>query len=177
MYLKIKSHTEPFTNNLLYNTNNGVVFDLLQLLTLNGPAWTWINAFQVSRDGCNAWNSLINFYEGDSTKTRNKQECYDAIAKASYQGPRRNFDFNSYATIHQQAHQDLVRLGEPIPENKKVRDFLNGITDPHCSNIKLTVLANAAYLNDFMLTVNYIATAIDVITKNIHPHQDRSRIC
>jgi hypothetical protein len=51
---------------------------------LNGPAWTWINAFQVSRDGCNAWNSLINFYEGDSTKTRNKQECYDAIAKASY---------------------------------------------------------------------------------------------
>jgi hypothetical protein len=60
---------------------------------------------------------------------RNKQECYDAIAKASYQGPKRNFDFNFYVTIHQQAHHDLIRLGELIPENKKVHNFLNGITD------------------------------------------------
>jgi hypothetical protein len=25
-----------------YNRNNGIVFDLLQSLTLNGPAWSWI---------------------------------------------------------------------------------------------------------------------------------------
>jgi hypothetical protein len=149
-----------------YNTNNGMVYDLLQSLTLNGPAWTWINAFQSARDGRSAWKSLMNFYEGDSAKMRNKQECYDAIAKASYQGPKRNFVFNSYVMIHQQAHQDLIRLGEPIPENKKVRDLLNGITDPQCTNIKLTVLANQAYMNDFSQTVNYISTAIDLITKN-----------
>ncbi len=29
-----------------YNTNNGIVYDLLQSLTLNGPAWPWINGFQ-----------------------------------------------------------------------------------------------------------------------------------
>jgi hypothetical protein len=103
-----------------FDTNNGVVYDLLQSLTLNGPAWTWINAFQITRNGRGAWKSLISFYEGDSTKTRNKQECYEAIAKASYQGPKRNFDFNSYVSIHQQAHQDLVRLGEPVTDNKKV---------------------------------------------------------
>ena len=34
-----------------YNTNKGVVYNHLQSLMLNGPAWTWINAFQVSRDG------------------------------------------------------------------------------------------------------------------------------
>jgi hypothetical protein len=39
--------------------------------------------------------------------------------------------------IHQQAHQDLIHLGEPIPENKKERDFLLGITDPQCNNIML----------------------------------------
>jgi len=143
-----------------------IVYDLLQSLTLNGPAWSWINSFQRTRDGRNAWKSLINFYEGDSAKMRNKQEYYDAIAKATYQGTKQNFDFNSYVSIHQQAHQDLIRLGEPIPENKKVRDFLNSITDPQCSNIKLTVLANAAYMNDFPQTVNYIASAIDLITKN-----------
>lgn len=29
-----------------YNTNNGMVYDLLQSLTLNGPAWSWVNACQ-----------------------------------------------------------------------------------------------------------------------------------
>jgi hypothetical protein len=99
-------------------------------------------------------------------KTRTKQECYDAIAKANYQGPRRNFDFNTYVGIHQQAHQDLIRLGEPIPENKKVRDFLQGITDPQCVNIKLNVLANQTFMNDFPQTINFVASAIDLMTKN-----------
>jgi len=111
-----------------YHINNGLVYDLLQSLTVNGPAWAWINAFQRTRDGRNAWKSLIGYYEGDSAKTRSKQECYDSIAKANYQGPRRNFDFSTYVAIHQMAHQDLIRLNESIPENKKVRDFFNGIT-------------------------------------------------
>ncbi len=70
-------------------------------------------------------------------QTRSKQECYDSIAKSTYQGIKWNFDFSSYMAIHQQAHQDLIHLGEPIPENKKERDFLLGITDPQCNNIML----------------------------------------
>jgi hypothetical protein len=149
-----------------YNINNGLVFDLLHSLNLNGQAWAWINMYQGTRDGRNAWKSLIKYYEGDSAKIRGQQECYDAISKASYLGPRRNFDFSSYVTIHQQAHQDLERLGEPIPKNKKVWDFLAGINDPQCSNIKLNVLSNQTYMNDFTKSVNYIATAIDMATKN-----------
>ncbi len=149
-----------------YHINNGLVYDLLQSLTVNGPAWAWINAFQRTRDGKNAWKSLIGYYEGDSAKTRSKQECYDSIAKANYQGPRRNFDFSSYVAIHQTTHQDFIRLNKPIPENKKVRDFLNGITDPQCANIKLYVLSNTTYMNDFHEMVNYVASAIDMTTKN-----------
>ncbi len=40
-----------------YNRNNGIVYDLLQSLTLNGPAWAWINGYQRSRDGRNAWKA------------------------------------------------------------------------------------------------------------------------
>ena len=149
-----------------YNTNNGVVYDLLQSLTLNGPAWSWISGYQQNRDGRGAWKALIAYYEGDAMQTRSKQECYDAISKSSYQGVKRNFDFSAYVAIHQQAHQDLVRLGEPIPENKKVRDFLQGITDPQCGNIKLNVLSNPIFMNNFAQTINYMASAIDMISKN-----------
>jgi len=37
-----------------FNINNGLVYDLLQSLTLNGPAWAWINVYQATRDGQNA---------------------------------------------------------------------------------------------------------------------------
>jgi hypothetical protein len=51
-------------------------------------------------------------------QTHSKQECYKSIAKASYQAAKHHFDFSSYVAIHQQAHQDIIHLGEPIPENK-----------------------------------------------------------
>jgi hypothetical protein len=70
-----------------YNINNSLVYDLIQSLTLNSPAWAWINIHQASRDGGNAWKALLNYYEGESARTRGKQECYDAISKATYLGP------------------------------------------------------------------------------------------
>jgi hypothetical protein len=82
-------------------------------------------------------------------QTHSKQECYEAISNASYQGTKCHFEFDMYVAIHQQAHQDLVCLGGPVPENKKVRDFLQGITDPQCSNIKLNVLSNPVFMNNF----------------------------
>ncbi len=85
-----------------YNTNNGIVYDLLQSLTLNGPAWSWISSHQRSRNGRGAWKALIEYYEGDAMQVRTKQQCYDSIAKANYQGPRCGFDFSSYVAIHQQ---------------------------------------------------------------------------
>jgi len=93
---------------------------------------------------------------------RTKQECYDTIAKAVYKGNITKFDFNIYVTIHQQAHQDLLRLGEPVPEGKKVHDFLRGITDSQCSSIKLNILANTTLMNDFLQAVNYIPSTIDL---------------
>ncbi|MFN9981370.1 MAG: hypothetical protein ACK53Y_15705, partial [bacterium] len=85
-----------------------------------------------------------------------KSSAYKMIQRANYQGPRRNFEFSTYVSIHQRAHEHLSRFGEPVPELKKVRDFLDGITDPRCQAIKLAVQANPLYMNSFVETVNYV---------------------
>jgi hypothetical protein len=77
-----------------------MVFDLLQSLTLAGPAWAWINNFERVRDRQSTWKALIAYYEGDSMQTRTKQQCCEAISKAVYKGHSRNFDFTAYVTIH-----------------------------------------------------------------------------
>jgi hypothetical protein len=140
-----------------FNVNNGTVYDFLQSLTLNGPAWSWINTYQRSRNGRAAWNALVAYYEGDAMRTRSKQECYQMITSANYQGPHCNYDFNR----------------EPIPENKKVRDFLSGISDPLCTSIKLSVLSSNTLTNNFLDAANYIVGALDMMQKNtnIPPRQ------
>jgi hypothetical protein len=68
--------------------------------------------------------------------------------------------------MHQQARQVLARLGEPIPENKKVHDFLSGILYPLCASIKVMVLLSDALMNNFLQAANYIAGAIDMMQNN-----------
>jgi hypothetical protein len=104
-----------------YNTNNGVAYDLLQSLTLNGPVRSWMSGYKQNRDGRGAWKALITYYKGVAMQTHSKQECFNAIANSSYQGIKRNFDFSAYVAIYQQAHQ---------AENMKVRGFLHGIKCP-----------------------------------------------
>jgi hypothetical protein len=171
-------HEELVTFSILFgpefNINNGTVYDFLQSLTLNGPAWSWINTYQQSRNGRAAWKALVAYYEGDAMCTRSKQDCCQMITRANYQGPHCNYDFNIYVLTHQQAHQELSRLGEPVPENKKVRDVLSGISNPLCTSIKLTALSSNTLMNNFLQAENYVTGAIDMMQKisnNMPTHQ------
>ena len=65
---------------------------------------------------------------------RSKQEAYKSIAATNYVGPRRGFDISTF-TIHQHAHQAVSHYGEPVPENKKVCNHIQGMTpSAHLSN-------------------------------------------
>jgi len=114
----------------LYASDNADMYDLIKSLSGNGPLWFFIQPFERQRNGRGAWQALVNYFEGDTMKTRLKQAAYKSITKVIYQGTRRNFEFSTYVTIYQRAHQALAKYNEPVPESKKVRDFIEGITDP-----------------------------------------------
>ena len=51
-------------------------------------------------------------------------------------------------------------MGEPVPETKKVTDFLAGITDSRLTNAKDIVLGNPQYLSNFEACQQYLATLV-----------------
>jgi hypothetical protein len=53
-------------NGIEYEEDNGKVFDLLKSWTINGPAWTWMRAFNSTRNGRQAWLSLVTHFEGNA---------------------------------------------------------------------------------------------------------------
>ncbi|MGH3053398.1 MAG: hypothetical protein ACRDL7_00285 [Gaiellaceae bacterium] len=143
-----------------YKRDNDKVYGVLKSLVLEGPGWNWIIHLDRSRDGRKAWQALRSHYEGDSNVNRNKDEAYASITRATYQGERKNFTFETYTNIHQRAHQDLQRLGEPVPEMKKVRDFLLHIHDPQLVAGKSTVLATPTMLENFTEASNFLSNFV-----------------
>jgi hypothetical protein len=79
---------------------------------------------------------------------------------SSYRGPRRGYSFANYVSLHQEAHNELLDLDEPVPETKKVTDFLKGIQDPALAVGKSIVLGDPLKMSDFEECQQYLGTLI-----------------
>jgi hypothetical protein len=100
-----------------YKRDNGAVYDELKTLLANSPAYTWIRTHDHLRNGHGAWFALIEHYEGINEQNRIKDAAYANIRNASYAGEHRNWTFEQYYHVHQDAHYDLETYGEHISEN------------------------------------------------------------
>jgi hypothetical protein len=147
-----------------FEEDNGKVFDLLKSWTLNGPAWTWMRAYNTTRNGRHAWIALIAHFEGDAQRDQVKDHAYAAISSARYFGDRKTFSFETYITIHQESYSDLEQYGEIISEEKRVRDLLTGIKDNSPATIaaKGTILATPNLRNSFSNAVTHLSTTLQL---------------
>jgi hypothetical protein len=147
-----------------YEEDNGKVFDFLKSWTLKGPAWTWMRAFNATRNGRASWQALVKHFEGDAQRDRIKDHAYAAIAAAKYYEDRKKFTFETYVTIHQESYADLSQYGEIISEEKRVRDLLQGIKDNSAAAnaAKGTILATPTLRNNFDNAVAHLATTLQL---------------
>jgi hypothetical protein len=145
-----------------YAEDNGTVWETIQSLTLQGTAYPYIGGFARTRDGRAAIQTLIGRYEGTAAMSRTKQAAYDEIHNAVYTGEKRNFTFENYIDKHAKAHQTLFEAGVEIREDKKVDDFLRGLTDPsirmNCA--KTLVYGNSDLRNDFRACTEYLSSFV-----------------
>ena len=98
--------------------------------------------------------------EGTSSQITRKQAAYASIASSAYTGPRRGFTFANYVALHQAAHNELLDLDEPVPESKKVTDFMKGIRDPNLSMGKTAILGDITKLGDFEACQQFLSTIV-----------------
>jgi hypothetical protein len=159
---------------ITFQYDNGMVYGELKALLINSTAFTWMHIYDQARNGRAAWKALVQHYEGPTEQNKVIEAAYNTICNATYQGERRNWTFESYYQAHQEAHYDLDLYGEVVTENKKVTDFLRGISDPTCNVAKGIVLATPEYLNDFTKAVLYIASMLNVTLINQNQSQRRN---
>ena len=79
--------------------------------------------------------------EGRSAIATRKAKAYAMVTTAIFTG-KGKFSFDQYVGRHQQAHNELLFLEEPVAETKKVTDFLAGIRDPKLETADIDVSNN-----------------------------------
>lgn len=132
-----------------YRQDNMRFWNEMKSYLIDGPGWAFVQQYDRTKDGRSAWNALILQAEGDATKNLRKQRAYAAIANARYLGDRPRFTLIDYIAIHQRAYNELAELGEPVPESKKVTDFMTGLQDPALQSSKAVIIGNPKMLESF----------------------------
>jgi len=105
-----------------FDHDNGIVYNHLKGLVLDGPGWAWIQQFDQQHDGCAAWLCLIGQYKGLVNFN-----CLVDTAKAKiernmqYHGsPQHHYTFDKHVTKFQNKLTELDRLQKPYLQEDAV---------------------------------------------------------
>jgi len=143
-----------------FNKANKRVFAVLKKATVKGAGWTFIKKYDVKSDGRGAFLALKKQATGESAVATIKAKAYAAIQAAVYHGNNSKYTFARYVQAHQEAHNTLEDEGEPIPETKKVQDFLDGIKAAHLESGRVFVEGDNARLTNFTACQQYMSTLV-----------------
>jgi hypothetical protein len=142
----------------LFLRDNRQLFDLLQSLTIEGTCWTYIERYKAARDGRQAYLQLKLQANGTGAITVKKKRAYEQLANAHFSG-RGAFTLEKYVSVHQDSHNKLATVGEPVPETKKVNDFLLGIDCDDLGYAKSAILSDMKLQNDFDACQQYVTSS------------------
>lgn len=145
-----------------YSSDNKRLWTELKTLTVDGTGWTYIKRFNRTEDGRAAYMALKAQCEGNSALHTKKVTAYNQIEKARYGGERKLYNFAKYVEAHLTGYNDILDADpdEIIPEPKRVRDFLHGITDQSLQSGIDFVLSNPTMLASFEDTQQYLGTLV-----------------
>ena len=104
-------HNEVTHFELGFKQDNITVWNKLKDLLLNSPPYNHITEFNATRDGCQAWNTLTEFYEGEDFMERNRDRAFSKLNNTFYKGETNRYNFEKYINTHKEAHKMLQDAG------------------------------------------------------------------
>ena len=116
-----------------FQADNSDVFSLLIQHTENTEGYTIVSNNENKRNGRKAWVELSSHFEGSTFKEWVAQEAVTSLKHASYSGPKRNFNFRYYCTLHTRAYAKLLRVDNPMTVEQQIDGFILGHPMCNCS--------------------------------------------
>ena len=151
-----------------FKSDNGDVFSLLLQHTENTEGYNIISNNEKKRNGRKAWNELCLHFEGSTYKERVAQEAGTTLKNSCYSGPRRNFTFGDYYTLHSTAQTKLLRAGKPMSVEQQIDSFIQGMQCATAQSIVVQLSGDASVRTSFDSYYNAIASKLELSMSLTH---------
>jgi len=139
--------------------DNARVWKVIKDMTLGGPFYSHVQAFNASQNGRKAYRALHTQLYGVATISVICSNATKLLAALRYTG-KKNYPFNTFMAEMRSALNDREKHGRPVPEADKVDYLRQAIIDEprHGSTWELTLL-NPPYNNDFEASARIVTSA------------------
>ena len=151
-----------------FKSDNGDVFSLLLQHTENTEGYNIVSNNEKKRDGRKAWNELCLHFEGATYKERVAQEAATTLKNSCYSGPRRNFTFGDYYTLHATAQCKLLRAGKAMSVEQQIDAFIQGIQCATAQSIVVNLSGDVTIRTSFDSYYNAVASKLELSMSLTH---------
>ena len=144
-----------------FNRDNAKVYTCLRVILTSTTGWNVISKFSTRRDGRGAFLALQAHFQGRSYFELMKTQATTMMSKTYYHGDRAKFTWETFVSIHMDAHELFVQTGEALSESMKILNLKNGIRDTAMMENTIEAARTSAAANaSFEAYVNFLTEGI-----------------
>ena len=173
-----KHNTVHFSDS--FKQDNKIVWNKLHKLLVDKPGYNHISSFATSKNGRNAWNTLVTFYEGEDFQQCLRETAFLKLQTTFYRGETNRFNFEKYVNIHMECHKMLQDAkfngGLGLDYESKITYFRNGIKSDAGLEIAISNSRSNARLNTFESLISFFTAEVhhnSLRRKQLKSAQDR----
>ena len=147
-----------------FRQDNARVWNEMQAIMSDTPAWTWISKFEGRKDGKSAMAALREHYDGPGEVEKRISFAKRELELAHYRSEK-TFTFEKYVTKLSEAFQILEENGIPKVEREKVDLLLEkmSVDNTEISAAIANIRMNPTKRNNFLLAANELSEYISVV--------------
>lgn len=146
-----------------FKRDNKLVFQILKSACIKSDAWTWIQSYDRTANGRNAWLALVAHYDGTGELNKRVEKAKEEISRLHYKDEK-VFPFEKFVTkLKENFHVLSKDKSEELTEKQMVDKMLLGIrsTDASITSAKVNVYQN--YRANFDKAVEFLSGLISSI--------------
>ena len=140
-----------------YQADNITVWGIIRHVTHGGPGWSWVSKYARSSNGRDAYIALKGHYFGEAYASRIRAQADQVLENAFFDGRSRTFTFENYCETLIKAFNDIEDTNETVTEERKMRVFMKGLTDPRCEAVKGTIRATRTLRTNLADSMDMVA--------------------
>jgi hypothetical protein len=106
-----------------FDKDSKAIYDVVASSTLGTSGYSYIKKFEETRNGRLALLTLKLQFRGEAYDLSRSNAANEVIQSATFSSPTRKYTYDQHVTKFEDAYNELALLGEPVPEQSKVRLF------------------------------------------------------